>query len=54
MKKTILAVIIVITLFSCTKQKAAIEAPKQIYQFRAEAVSIDGTIQYSNISTVTL
>lgn len=56
MRKVLLAALIVITLFaSCTKEKqTTVKKMPEVILFRAEGVSINGTIQYSDIATVTI
>ncbi len=53
MKKILLAAIVAITIFSCTKDETSVDTtPKGQFTFRAEAVSNDGWVDYSPTATV--
>lgn len=54
MKKLIIVAIIACAFISCSKEKPIQPKTTETYLFRAEAHSMDGTIQYSNVVSVTL
>jgi hypothetical protein len=54
MKKVLFVALIVVALFSCTKQRQETKRQEStIYQVQLQIVDIDGKIQYSDIKTVT-
>jgi hypothetical protein len=54
MKKFIIVAIIALTFIGCSKERPVQQKTTETYLFRAEAVSIDGAIQYSNVVSITL
>jgi uncharacterized protein YcfL len=54
MKKLIILAIVACAFIGCSKEATIQQKPTETYLFRAEAVSIGGTIKYSSIVSVTL